>query len=189
MNEKQLFKSTWTRWALILGVASLAFNVILGFLGLYGNRTVGLLGLVISVVIIVAAFAAYKNANGGYLRFGRGVGMSALIGLLGGLIAGVLLLIYMIGIDPSLMDQMQDAQVEQAIEAMEKRDMPVDEDQLREQMDSSFVRNMTYGGILLGGPIFSCIWCVIVGLVAGAIMKNNPPPEHGHPVAEMGEGE
>jgi hypothetical protein len=175
MNEKQLFKSTWLKWGVILGVASFIFSVALSFLGLFGNQKVGWLGFVISIAVIILAYKSYKEENRGYMKFGRGVGMAAMIGLIGGVISTALLLGYMV-LDDSMMDQMIDNQVKAVVKQAESQGGEASEEDIRAYMDTSTMRTVTIASIAVVGPIGSVIICVLIGLIASAVMKN-PPPE------------
>lgn len=185
MNEKQIFKSTWIKWGVILGVAGLTFNVVLGFLGLFGNQKMGWLSLIISVGAIVAAFIAYKQENKGYMKFGRSIGLAAMIGLIGGVISSFLVVGYMF-LDPGMMEQLIEHQVEQSMKVFEERGMDMAEEDLRAQMESDTVKTFTYLGLLVAGPIMSVIGCVLIGLVTGAVMKNDPPAGYDSSIDEMG---
>lgn len=184
MKEKQLFKSTWLKWGVILGVASFIFSIALSFLGLFGNQKVGWLGFVISIAVIILAYKSYKEGNNGYMKFGRGVGIAAMLGLIGGVISTALLLGYM-ALDDGMMDQMMDNQMEAAMERVESQGVEMSEEDLRESMNSSTVKTITFVSIAVVGPIGSVIGCVLIGLIASAVMKN-PPPEGHEAIEEIG---
>lgn len=178
MNEKQLFKQTWTQNALILGIGLFVFSILLGFLGQAGNPQAGWLNMIIYIAIVVLALRTYKAGNNQGLKLGRAVGMGALIGLLGGLIAGVLLLLYYTVIDPGMLDQIIEAGQERTLEAIEKQGVSLSPEQMEEMMDPERMRTWSLVGIGAGSPIMTCLACVIVALVAGLVMKNDVPEHH-----------
>jgi hypothetical protein len=185
MNEKQLFKSTWLKWGVILGVATLAFSFIQYLMGVFGKQGWNYLGLLINIAVLYLAFAAYKQANNGYMKYGRSIGIAAMIGLIGGLIGGILLTVYL-NLDAGMMDQMIDNSIESSMAQFESRGLEMDEEVLREQMNSDTAKMFMNLGMAIGIPVMSLIANVLIALVLGAIMKNNPPEGHSNvtPVAD-----
>lgn len=191
MNEKQLFRSTWIKWAAIYGVTTLALQVLFGLLGLYSAWMMMMsIGLLVTIGLVVMALKAYKEGNNGYMKYGRSVGLGAMTGLFGGLIAGLLLAFYIGVVNPGMIDDLKKASIESTTELNEKWNLGMTEDQIYEQTEERVTLKGTIIQNLIFGPIGGVIFAVLIALVAGAIMKNDPPEGYveNMDIDEIGQG-
>jgi len=134
-----------------------------------GNKIQQFIGYAGILVAIVLAIKHHRdNELGGYIKYGRGLGMGTLVGLVMGVITAVWMLIYMYVIDPELQDKIKEMAMEQAIangateEAMEQGAGMMD-----------FFTSPAFMSIasLLGTVLVA----FIMSLVVSAIMKKDPP--------------
>lgn len=156
------------RYGLITGLVMIIFTLITFFIGMYGAWYLGLIGIVIVIVMIVAAHNHYKKLNGGYMSYGKGLGIGTLTYGIAGILAGIFIYIYLTYIDPSVLDTMIEAQVAM----MENFNLPED------KMDEALARlenentpgrhfiNQAVGGFVIG---------FFLSLIIAAITKRNRP--------------
>ncbi|RME09081.1 MAG: DUF4199 domain-containing protein [Bacteroidetes bacterium] len=120
------------------------------------------------VAIVLAIKHHRDNELGGYIKYGRGLGMGTLVGLVMGVITAVWMLIYMYVIDPELQDKIKEMAMEQAIangateEAMEQGAGMMD-----------FFTSPAFMSI--ASLIGTVLVAFIMSLVVSAIMKKDPP--------------
>lgn len=127
----------------------------------------GILGFAIPVVAVTLAVRDDRKQLGGFLTLGRAVGLGAITGIVAGVASGVFQVIYQYVINPGYQDQLKNAMIAE----WEKQG-------LSEEMieTSSKVAFMFTNPFLLSvfGIIGAVFTGVIVGLIAGAIMKREP---------------
>lgn len=137
--------------------------------GLMIQGALGIASIVILVIIAVRGVKSYREeALGGYITFGKAFVVAALIAAIAALVSGLFSYIYTTYVDPgyftALMGKMEemysnmgmdDSQIEQAMTQLEGSFSP-----------KTQLRN------LITGPVISGL---LVGLIAGAIGRKNPP--------------
>jgi len=96
--------STGLRYGLLLGLISAVFWFILITTNQVGNTLLGLVPAVLYIAIIVLAQRDFRTRNGGFMSYGEGVGVGALLSLVSGLVSGIINFVYRI-IDPSVVEQ------------------------------------------------------------------------------------
>ncbi|MEZ4904707.1 MAG: DUF4199 domain-containing protein [Spirosomataceae bacterium] len=161
---------TALKWGVITGIASIVFSTIIFVTGQFMNQALTSLGLIILIVTMVLAMKEYRTFNGGFMTYGQGLGIGALMAGISGFIGATFNYIYNEFIDTTIRQQildktrekfeeqgMDDAQIDAAIEMTAKFSSP---------------------GITFAiGIVFSIIFGFVIALVISAIMKKDKPFE------------
>ena len=125
--------------------------------------------IIVSVVWVARAHKAFKEANGGLMRFGQGMVIALVMLLISGLVSGVFSYVYLHFIDPDFVERMKTGMVE----FMERNNVP------DEQIEKSTARmddmKVDLGRSLLAGLGNGVVLGLIVGAVVTAFTKRNPP--------------
>ena len=164
---------TALRYGLIGGLVMIVYGIVMNLIGMgagTGNDMLnGILSLVVFAGVIYFALQKHRDEDlGGYMSYGRGLGLGTLTCLFMGILGGIFTYVYMAFIDPSIIDQILERTREQY------ENMGMDEEQI--EMSLSMVESMT-------NPIMMTFWSVvgyvimgfIASLIISAIVKKNPP--------------
>ncbi len=164
---------TALKWGAIIGLIAIIQSVI-GFVfkldptqGAY--KWIGMVaGVVVAVGGLILAMQDYKKNNNGFMSYGQGLGIGALIGGVSGLIGGLFNYFYQTFIDSSFTEKIKEMQ----IAAMEERGMSSDEIDKAMEIASMFSNpSMTIVFSILG----SILIYFLVSLVVAAVQKNEKP--------------
>ncbi len=120
--------------------------------------------LIVAILFIYLCLREIKIFQDGYLKFGKGVSSSILLGVISGVISGLFSGFYLKFIDNSFVEASKD----QVIAEYEKAGMTP------EQIDTSlnYVEMMMHPGVLFVlGIISSLIFSTIIGLVISGILQ------------------
>ncbi|AYA35779.1 DUF4199 domain-containing protein [Hymenobacter oligotrophus] len=156
------------RYGVMLGIVSIIFTAVIMMAGLEQNTAVGLLGAVISIVFIVLAHKAFKQANGGFMSYGQGLVIGVIASVVSGVLTAVFRYIYLTFIDPEAMSRGMEA----ARAKLESQGMS------DEQIDQAMAMSskMTDGPL---GVVVAIVGSVIIGLlfslIISAITKRTRP--------------
>lgn len=173
--EKQSHFANAQKFGLMMGAILVISSLILYLAGMIDVETgkAGMLGTLLSYVISIGALilgiSAYKAANGNYLSLGDAVKQGMLIGIIGGLIVAIYNVVFFQFIEPDMLDNLKEAAIQQA------------EDRGQVNEDSEDMMNNMMN--IFMSPLFFFVTTIImkfflglfVGLIAGAIMKNERP--------------
>ncbi|MEM7552381.1 MAG: DUF4199 domain-containing protein [Bacteroidota bacterium] len=168
MEEHVNFRSVYLRYGLFLGVALTILDLILLISENFTSPWTNLSYLFIAVLIFLG-YTIYKKQGDGFLNYSRSLGLGTMITLIGGLISGLVGLMYRLvntGVTEKIIEAQKQVLFEQGFS-----DTEIDQSMeftafLIEPIPSFFVSVAGYAFI---GFIFS--------LVLGAIAKkNNPKP-------------
>jgi len=163
--------STVLSWGLYLGLASIVLTLIVSYGGLMGNAGVGLLSYVLIVVMLVLGLKHYKEKeNEGFLKYGQGLGIGSLIGLVGGGIHGIFTYVLYAIIDPSLHQKIVAISQEKALE---KGTSEAQLEQVESVMELFLSPAMLSFFTILGTVLMAFIFSLIIA----AILKKDPEPE------------
>ncbi len=156
------------RYGLLVGLVS----VIITF-GLYATgQEQGPLKWVSTLVLIggmVMAMNNFKQANGGFMSYGQGLGIGTLVSAVSGVLTAIFVYIYMGFIDPGAIERM----MEKARMDMEAKGGLSDE-----QMEQGLAmagKFMTPAALTISVLIGSIIMGFIISLVVSAILKRTKP--------------
>lgn len=171
MNEQTTTARTALKWGLILAVASILYSAIMFLTDNIGNRGLGLVAYLISIVGLVLAMRDYKSLKGGYMTYGEGLSIGTLTAAISGFLNSLFSVFYMSVIDTGIMTRMADKAREQMENEGKLSDEQIDQGiAIMEKFQSPgflFVFGL-FGAILLGF-IFSLI-------IAAFIRRNKENP-------------
>lgn len=96
---------TALKWGAISGVIGIIVNTINYVMNLDATDSSMkyfpmVAGLAIMVIILVMAMKDFKGLNGGFMSYGQGLGIGAMLGGVSGLIGGLYSFVYLKFIDP-----------------------------------------------------------------------------------------
>ena len=166
--EKVSIKQLGMKWGVILALISFAYFMILNMAGLAGEQAYGYVGYIFTIIIFVLAHKAYKEEGDGFMSFGDGFKIGALITVLSTVVSSILTYVYIKFVDGSMLEIIKD----KAIADMEEKGMG--EDEIETAM-GFMEMSMTAEGILIMGLIMSIIFGIIIALVVTAFTKNADP--------------
>ena len=175
--EKQTHFQNALKFGLMMGGLLIVSGLVMYLAGMVDTETgkSGFLGTALSYVISIGALilgiSAYKKSNNNFLSLGDGVKQGILIGLVGGLVSAIYTVIFFQFIEPDMLENIRETAIQQA----EDRGQ-INEDS--EEMMSGIMNTFT-------SPLFFFFATIImkfflglfVGLITGAIMKNERPYE------------
>ena len=167
-STRPTITSTALRYGLLVGLASIVFSFILIVTNQIGNSLLGIVSLVIAIVGIVLAQRDFRTRNGGFMSYGEGLGIGALLSLISGLLGSTFSFVYRL-IDPNMADQA----MEQARAKMEAAGSMSDA-----QIDQAIAMSQKFSTGPIGfvvGVVMSVLLGTILSLVISAILKNAKP--------------
>ena len=156
------------KYGLLFGLVGVVFQAILMVTNLGDNRWLSSLGFVILIVGIVLAMKSYKEQNLGYMSYGQGLGIGALLSGVYGFCTGLFSWIYMEFVDPEYMGRMMEKQRVQMLE----------QGLSDEQVDAGMAMAENFQGPLVtvgGAAIVTLIFGFFLSLIISAIIKNSRP--------------
>ena len=170
------FLSIVLKNGLLLGLASVAFNVVLYVTDLlYTDSTLmgiltWLVATAISVVFIIMAIEQYKKANEGFLSIGEAIKVGVVVAVIAGVIGAIYQVIYATIIDPDYYDKV----VEVAMKKMSAM-ANFNEEQLEEFQDKMYANKPSIVSSFSTSVIFSAIGGLISSAIVGAVKKKEQP--------------
>lgn len=166
--EKVTIKQLGMKWGVILALISFAYFMILNMAGLAGEDAYGYVGYIFTIVIFVLAHKAYKEEGDGFMSFGEGFKIGALVTIISSVISSILTYIYIKYVDGSMLEIIKD----KAIADMEENGMSEDEIDTAMGFTEMF---MNAEAMLIMGLIFGVIFGCIIALIVTAFTKNADP--------------
>lgn len=164
-----IWPTVW-KFSLILAGCTFAFALVRYFTGTAGSTGMGLLGLVITIVVLVIALRKYRSLNGGYMSFGAATLAAFMINFLSSVIASTLNAVYVGFIDKTILTTLSDQTLTQL------QQTPGMSKQMLDMM-SGFYKNFLFtpGGMFVIGCVGGLIGGIILALILAAILKKTPP--------------
>jgi len=156
------------RYALIISGIGIALMLVGHFSGWsMESWSFRLISWAISIGAVVWMIKDFRDVqNGGYLRFGQGVGLSALTGLIAGIITAIFFYIFVTQMSPEFITNVQD----KAIEDMAEQGLS----------DEQIAESMKYAGMFMSAGFMSAMAIIgsvftytILGLIVTAIYKRD----------------
>jgi len=172
--------STTLKWGLITGMVYVIFSLISNMLGIQqgggGAASIGL-GFLVNTLLMVATFftiflgvkESRETDLNGYMTMGQGFMAGFKIALIAAVIASIFTLVYMKFIDPDFVDKAMTAAEEQ----FDEMNVPEEQREMSRKI-TGWTRNPFILSALM--IVYVIFWGVIKALVAGAILKKDPPP-------------
>ncbi len=167
-NVSVTTRSAGTRYGLILGVASIAFFVVMNVAGLDMQGPLSYLGWLLTIAAIYFAHKYFKENGDGYMTIGQGIGVGFWTGLVSTLISAPFTYIYIKFIDSAFIENIKDKQIEK-MQEQGMSDEQIDQGMKMAEMFMSAEVILVMG--ILGGLFMALIFAVIVSLFT----KNTPP--------------
>lgn len=155
---------------LILALVLTIYTLIVQLTGLYTESWPNYLSFVIYLGFIIYLFGNYKKLNNGYMKLGRAIGIGTLAMTVAGAISAIVTALYIQFVDDSMIKY----QMEKQMEEMYNQGMSTEQIEAAEQMAGMFQGPVM---IIIAGTIAAALFGVILSLVVGLFMKNNPPEE------------
>ncbi len=158
------------KYGVILGAASIAFFLILALSGIYTESWAGWLGFIVSITIIVLAHNSFKADGDGYMSFGEGFKIGALMSVISAVISNAFTWVYISFVDNAYLEPIK----EKAYNDMVEQGMA--EEQIEQAMEfTSFMFDPTM--ITVFGIILGIVGGIVVSLIVTIFTKNNRPEE------------
>ncbi len=167
-NKPGLLKFALT-YGLIIGLSLVVYAVILYIADVYFNKALGYVQYVILIAGIVMAVIAFRDkAQGGYITYGRALGLGVLVALFAGIVTVLFNYIMINYIDPGLIDKYL-VVVEETLQ--NSRFIPEDMiepslEKAKQNITALWTLPVGIGGFTLVG--------FIISLVTSAILKKEP---------------
>lgn len=159
----------------MMGILLVVTSLILYLVGMIDVESgkAGFLGTLLSYVISVGALilgiSAYKKANENFLSLGDGVKQGMLIGIIGGLIVAIYNVVFFQFIEPDMLENIRETAVAQA---EDRGQVNEDSEDMMNSMMDFFISPAFFFVTTIVAKFFLGLF---VGLIAGAIMKNERP--------------
>lgn len=173
-KSKANSKSIILNYGLLLGILSVVLGVILYVTNAYldPNWIYGIIGFLITVGVIVLGINAFKKQNQNFLSLKEAIKIGLGITLIGGIISVIWQLVLMNVLEPNYMEQLANIQREQMTDNFPN----MSDSQINDAMamNAKFSSAWIIAAIALIGSLFQGL---IIGLIAGLIMKNKNPQD------------
>ncbi|MBB6680086.1 DUF4199 domain-containing protein [Aequorivita sp. 609] len=171
-NQTASLKKIALNFGVLLALLSIVLQVISFVLDAHIDRPwwLTILQLVISIGVLVYGIKAFKNDNAGFLTIAQALKTGLAISLVAGIISVIFNYIFINYIDPDFIQKTLDFSREQMI-----TDFP---NMTQEQMENSLeisAKFMTPTIMSAMGILATLFFGFIISLVAGMILKKNPP--------------
>jgi hypothetical protein len=167
MNETTSTARVSLKWGLITGVCLVVYSTILYTLDLTTIPWLGALIYVLLIAGLILAMREYRSANGGYMSYGDGISIGALLSAIAGMLSSAFSVFYTTVIDPGfqerLFDQMRDKMEEQGKMSDEQIDSMI-------EMSKKF---QSPGLQFFFGILWIIVIGVIISLIIAAFMRKN----------------
>ncbi len=167
MNNQVSTARVALKWGLITGLALVVYSTVLYTLGQMANGGLSVIIYVIVAAGLVLGMREYRTLNGGYLTFGEGVSLGALLSAVAGVLSTAYSVLYTTVIDPGI----QERTMEQVREKMEEQGNLSDE-----QIDQALEISQSFqspGLLFVVGILGTILIGVLFSLVIAAIMRRN----------------
>ncbi len=131
-----------------------------------------LITLALFIGVIVYGLKAFKSDNGGFMSFGEALKVAVGVGLIAAIISGIWSVLLSTVIEPDYADQMAQVQREKMIETYPE----MSEEQINQALEFSAGFSspwITFASTM----VMYMLIALIIGLIAGAVMKQNRPYE------------
>ncbi|MHA6249845.1 DUF4199 domain-containing protein [Pontibacter sp. CAU 1760] len=156
------------KYGFIFGLIGIIYQAIIMVANVGDNRWLSSLGFVILIAGIMIAMKNYKALNYGYMSYGQGLGIGAILSAVFGFMGGIFTWAYTSFIDTDYMARMMEKQREEMLL----------QGMTDEQVDAGMAIAQNFQGpvtMILGGAVMTLIIGFILSLIISAIMKNSRP--------------
>ncbi len=161
--------SVGVRYGTLIGLVSIIYTFILFATGQELNQALSWISLVLPIVGIVLAHKAFKQANGGFMSYGQGLGIGVVLAFISSLLITLFSYVYRTFIDPDLASRMLDKTRAKLEEGGNLSDAQIDQALAMSTKFSTGAIGVAVGllsGVLLG---------LVFSLVIAAFTKHTKP--------------
>lgn len=157
------------KWGLIYGLLSIVVNTIIYTFNLLEHQWINtVVSIVLSFGVLYLAFKEFRDLNGGFMKFGQGLGLGMLLFVTGGVLASGYDFVYKRLIDPGIIDK----QLE--IVEMQYEKAGMSPEMIEQALEAA--KPWMNGPLTPVVMVFSFAFIgFICSLIMAAIMKKNPP--------------
>ncbi len=138
MNEQPSTARVALKWGAILGLSLIVITLVMYLTDQTSNPWFSGLTIVAMIACLILSMQDYRSLNSGYMAYGEGLGIGALVSAIGGLLSAAFITFYNVVIDPTIqkraleqahekmeaMGTMSDESIDQAMEWSEKLQNP-----------------------------------------------------------------
>jgi uncharacterized integral membrane protein len=165
MNEQPSTARIALKWGAILGFVLIGITLIMYLADQATNPIFTGLTLGAMVAFLILSMRDYRAQNSGYMAYGEGLGVGALLSAVAGLLSSAFITFYNVVIDPTV----QQRALEQAREKMESQGMMSDE-QIDQAMEMS-EKFQTPGFTFMAGIFGTLIMGFLLSLIVAAFIR------------------
>ena len=156
------------KYALFMVLASIALSLILLALGLDKEQSLGMLGLIFTILFLYLGIKDKKETEGnGFLTLGEGFKRGAAISVIASFISSVYTYVYITIINPGF----KEFSLEKQYEKFAEQDMGEDQIDMAMNMTDKYFEVFGAAGSLLGGILIG----LVISLIISAILKKVDP--------------
>lgn len=157
------------KWGLIYGLLSIVVTTIIYTFNLMSQSWIStVVSILLSFGVLYLAFREFRDLNGGFMRFGQGLGLGMLLFVTGGVLAAGFDTLYKKVIDPGVVDKILE------ITEMQYEKSGFSPEVIEQSMEAA--KPFIAGPLAPVIVIFSyALTGFICSLIMAAIMKKNPP--------------
>jgi uncharacterized integral membrane protein len=166
MNEQPSSTRIALKWGLFLGLALIAITLVMYLTDQASNGWANLLTLVAMVAFLILAMRDYRTSTGGYMSYGEGFGIGALLSAVGGLLSAAFITFYNVVIDPTI----QQRAFEQAREKLERENLS---DEKIDQALEFSQKLQSPGFTFIAGVFGTLIFGALLSLIIAAFIRRN----------------
>lgn len=175
--SKSFFERNWVKYGLIGGGIAILITVIFYLVDevLLTNQMIGLISSIAILIIGMLAAVAQKRDRGGYITYGDAVATSIGSFMVSLVVSSVFSLLLFLVIDPSMMELLRNAQIEQMDKMLESGRIS----QERYDMSMKYIENMGSGGYVFNWSIaiiIAGVIALIVYLISSIFIRREPQP-------------
>ncbi|GAB2585944.1 DUF4199 domain-containing protein [Spirosoma areae] len=165
MNNQPTTARIALKWGLITGVALIVYSTLLYTFDQTTNTALSLIVYAILIGGLTMGMREYRTANEGYMTYGEGVGLGALLSAVAGFLSSTFTVLYTRVIDPGFQERVS----EQVREKLEDQGQLSDD-----QIDQAVGMMQTGPGLqFIFGVLGTILIGVIFSLVIAAFLRRN----------------
>lgn len=167
MNDQPSTARTALKWGAILGLTLMAITLVMYLTDQSTNPLFSGLTIGAMVAFLILAMRDYRSQNSGYMSYGEGLGLGALLAAIGGLLSSAFVTFYNVIIDPTV----QQRALDQAREKLEEQGKLSDE-QIDQAMELS-QKFQSPGFTFIAGMFGTLFVGFLLSLIIAAFIRRN----------------
>jgi uncharacterized ion transporter superfamily protein YfcC len=166
-TEQPSVMSTGLKFGLILGLASIVYNIIIIAFGYnpYINSWRGFIAIALTIAIVVFAHKNFKELGDGFMSFGQGVGLTVIAMIVSTILTLIFTYLYLTYLNPSMFEEIW---IQNAEDMAAKGQS---EEQIK--MGTEWGKKLFYIIYVVVGPFFG----LIIGLIVSIFTQKKRPEQ------------